>query len=73
MRSPETILSNLAIDVFRDLCGVGLDLVDVTLMHDLIADGGQHFLDMYWTTAEQADSSTGPEHSPDDGQRRRQS
>lgn len=55
MRSLEAILKELATEVFRDLGGVGIDVVDVTLMRDLLVDGGQHFVDAYWTAAEQAD------------------
>ncbi len=61
MRSPEVTLRDLATDVFRDLRGVGIDLVDVTLMRDLLSDGGQHFMDAYWTAAEQAVCRSDPE------------
>lgn len=61
MPSPATMLGELVADVFRDLDGVGLDLVDVTLMRNLLAEGGPEFIDAYWTPAEQADSGNDPE------------
>jgi holo-[acyl-carrier protein] synthase len=37
-------------------CGVGIDLVDLVMMRDLLASGGQAFLDLAWTPAEQAET-----------------
>ena len=37
-------------------CGVGIDLVDLVMMEDLLTSGGQEFLDLVWTSAEQADT-----------------
>lgn len=61
MPSPSTMLEELVADLFRNLDGVGLDLVDVTLMRDLLIEGGPEFIDAYWTSVEQADSGNDPE------------
>jgi holo-[acyl-carrier protein] synthase len=61
MASPELMARELATGVFGDLDGVGLDLVDVQVLADLIADGGQVFLDACWTPTEQADAHRDPE------------
>jgi holo-[acyl-carrier protein] synthase len=55
------MIGELVANVFHDLDGVGLDLVDVTLMRDLLAEGGPEFIDAYWTATEQADSGNDPE------------
>ena len=44
-----------------DVVGVGTDLVDVDNMRDLLASGGNAFLDSVWTKTEQRDSEGSPE------------
>jgi holo-[acyl-carrier protein] synthase len=61
MGSPVLVARELFTDVFGDLNGIGLDLVDVQVLTDLIADGGQAFLDACWTPTEQADAHREPE------------
>lgn len=60
MGSPALMVRNLVADMFGDVGGLGLDLVDVSLMRDLLTDGGQEFLDAYWTETEQSDSRKDP-------------
>ncbi len=60
MRSPALMVGNLVADMFGDIEGVGLDLVDVTLMRDLLADGGDEFLLANWTVTERSDSRNDP-------------
>jgi holo-[acyl-carrier protein] synthase len=54
------MVENLVADMFGDVGGLGLDLVEVSLMRDLLIDGGQEFLDAYWTDTEQSDSHKDP-------------
>lgn len=61
MGSPALMIRNLMADVFGDIEGIGLDLVDVALMRDLIEDGGRDFIDAYWTDTEQSNSRNDPE------------
>ena len=61
MGDPATLICALAHDVFGELDGVGIDIVSVQLLTDLIADGGQPFLDASWSPAEQSDSNNDPE------------
>lgn len=61
MGSPVLMVSELVLDLFGDVDGIGLDFVDVQVLTDLIADGGQAFLDACWTPTEQADAHLDPE------------
>lgn len=61
MGSPVLMARELVTEVFGDLAGIGLDLVDVQVLAGLIADGGQVFLDACWTRTEQADAHRNPE------------
>lgn len=56
MESPAPLVGALAAEIFGDVNGIGLDLVDVQVLLDLIEDGGQPFLDACWTEAEQSDA-----------------
>lgn len=61
MNSPALMVGKVVGDLFGEVGGVGLDLVDVQLVADLIDDGGQPFLDACWTAAEQAVCQDDPE------------
>jgi len=61
MGCPVLITRELVTKVFGDLDGIGVDLVDVQVLTDLIADGGQVFLDACWTPTEQAEAHRDPE------------
>lgn len=61
MATPAAMLSRLVGDVFRDVDGIGLDVVDIGFFTELVTDGGQPFINAYWTPIEQADSHNEPE------------
>lgn len=61
MATPAAMLSRLVGDVFGDVHGIGLDVVDIGFFTELVNDGGQSFIDDYWTPREQADSNSEPE------------
>lgn len=54
MSSPEPVLRSAVTGVFGEVNGVGVDVVDIALMRELVETGGTHFVDAYWSTAEQA-------------------
>lgn len=61
MTSPEAMLTRLISDLFEEVAGIGLDVVNVAFFTELATDGGQPFIDDYWTATEQTDSHNEPE------------
>lgn len=53
MDLPDRVIRSVALDMFGDVSGIGVDLVDIELMRSLVDAGGPSFVDAYWTAAEQ--------------------
>lgn len=53
MDLPDRLIRSVAFDMFGDVSGIGIDLVDIDLMRSLVYAGGPSFVDAYWTLAEQ--------------------
>lgn len=53
MSLPERLIQDAAAGLFTDVAGVGIDVVDIDMLHTLVLQGGPSFIDAYWAPAEQ--------------------
>lgn len=49
----ERLIHAAADGLLTDVAGVGIDIVDIDLLHTLVLQGGSSFIDAYWAPAEQ--------------------